>query len=110
VRTLADAGARVGRFDVDGDVARTATAVATHGPLDVAVNVIGGARGGHVVDLDDDAWDESLDLVLRPFFNPARVAGKAMAERGSGALVAIASVSGRGSAPRTARTARRRRG
>jgi NAD(P)-dependent dehydrogenase (short-subunit alcohol dehydrogenase family) len=37
--------------------------------------------------------------VLRHFFNLARVAGHHMAERGSGAIIAIASVSGLRSAP-----------
>ena len=125
VRTLSDAGARVSCFDIDAHAATTAaglvdggvactgdgrrladvraaldSAVETHGPVDVAVDVIGEARWGHVLDLDDDTWDESFDLVLRPFFNVARVAGKEMAARGSGAIVAIASVSGLRSAPR----------
>jgi NAD(P)-dependent dehydrogenase (short-subunit alcohol dehydrogenase family) len=61
--------------------------------------VIGEARWGRTVELDDAAWDESFDLVLRHFFNLARVAGGHMAGRGTGAIVAIASVSGLRSAP-----------
>jgi NAD(P)-dependent dehydrogenase (short-subunit alcohol dehydrogenase family) len=61
--------------------------------------VIGEARWGRTVELDDTAWDESFDLVLRHFFNLARVAGSHMAEQGSGSIVAIASVSGMTSAP-----------
>jgi NAD(P)-dependent dehydrogenase (short-subunit alcohol dehydrogenase family) len=122
VRTLAAAGARVSCFDLDGAAARDAAlgdglaltgdarrledvqaaldaAVAAIGPVDVAVDVIGEARWGRTVDLDDTAWDESFDLVLRHFFNLARVAGRHMAGRGSGAIVAIASVSGMRSAP-----------
>ena len=71
----------------------------TLGPVDVAVDVIGEARWGRTIDLDDTAWDESFDLVLRHFFNLARVAGRHMSERGTGAIVAIASVSGLRSAP-----------
>ena len=74
-------------------------AIAARGPVDVAVDVIGEARWGRTVELDDTAWDESFDLVLRHFFNLARVAGRHMAGRGSGAIVAIASVSGLRSAP-----------
>ena len=55
------------------------------GPVDVAVDVIGEARWGRTIDLDDTAWDESFDLVLRHFFNLARVAGRHMADRGAGA-------------------------
>ena len=69
------------------------------GPVEVAVDVIGEARWGRTIDLDDTAWDESFDLVLRHFFNLARVAGRHMSEHGAGSIVAIASVSGLRSAP-----------
>ncbi|MGO9877538.1 MAG: SDR family NAD(P)-dependent oxidoreductase [Acidimicrobiia bacterium] len=125
VRTLAAAGARVTCFDVDATAARDAAqavgvnglavtgdgrrlddvqrafgaAVDTFGPVGVAVDVIGEARWGRTIDLDDTAWDDSFDLVLRHFFNVARVAGRHMAAQGAGAIVAIASVSGLRSAP-----------
>jgi len=125
VRTLAAAGASVTCFDLDADVAADAAelgdirtvpvsgdarrpdevqaafdaAVAALGPVDIVVDVIGEARWGRTIDLDDAAWDDSFDLVLRHFFNLSRVAGKHMAERRSGAIVAIASVSGLRSAP-----------
>ncbi len=126
VRALAAAGARVSCFDLVDDTARAAAtadgvdgialtgdarrlddvqaafdaAVGARGPVDVAIDVIGEARWGRIVELDDGAWDESFDLVLRHFFNLARVAGRHMAARGHGAIVAIASVSGLRSAPR----------
>ena len=125
VRALAATGARVSCFDLDADTARAAAALAgtgfacsgdarrleevqaaldaargAHGPVDVIVDVIGEARYGHTVDLDDESWDDSFDLVLRHFFNLARAVGRDMATRGSGAIVAIASVSGLRSAPR----------
>jgi 3-oxoacyl-[acyl-carrier protein] reductase len=125
VCTLAAAGARVSCFDLDADTARAAAALTdrgfacsgdarrlgdvraaldaatdAHGPVDVVVDVIGEARYGRTVDFDDEAWDDSFDLVLRHFFNLARAAGAGMAARGSGAIVAIASVSGLRSAPR----------
>jgi NAD(P)-dependent dehydrogenase (short-subunit alcohol dehydrogenase family) len=125
VRALAGAGARVTCFDLDAATAAEAArlagergfalsgdarrlddvqravdaAIAGRGPLDVLVDVIGEARWGRTVELDDAAWDESFGLVLRHFFNLARVAGPHMAGRGSGAIVAIASVSGLHSAP-----------
>jgi 3-oxoacyl-[acyl-carrier protein] reductase len=123
VRAFSEAGASVSCFDIDNDVADAAAlagsgfactgdarrladvqaafdaATAAQGPVDVAVDVIGESRWGHIVELDDDSWDESFDLVLRHFFNLARVAGKRMAARGSGTIVAIASVSGLRSAP-----------
>ena len=74
-------------------------ATAEFGPLDVAVDVIGETRWGRTIELSDEAWDESFDLVLRQFFNLARVAGRDLADQGRGAIVAISSVSGLRSAP-----------
>jgi 3-oxoacyl-[acyl-carrier protein] reductase len=69
------------------------------GGLDVVVDVIGEARWGRMVTLDDTDWDDSFDVVLRQFFNIARVAGKHMSDHHGGVIVAIASVSGLRSAP-----------
>ena len=126
VRALATAGARVTCFDTDAAAADAAAqltpderglaltgdarrlddvqravdrAVETFGPVAVAVDVIGEARWGRTIDLDDTAWDESFDMVLRHFFNLARVAGRHMAGQQAGAIVAIASVSGLRSSP-----------
>ena len=125
VRTFAAAGARVSCFDIDPAVASASadalgpkgraftgdalrlddlrgaldTATGEFGPLDVAVDVVGVTRWGRTIELDEQAWDESFDLVLRHFFNLVRVAGRDMAEHGRGSIVAIASVSGLRSAP-----------
>jgi NAD(P)-dependent dehydrogenase (short-subunit alcohol dehydrogenase family) len=125
VRAFAATGAHVSCFDIDAaavtgsvdaigeqgrafvgdarslDEVRVAVDAATEtfGPLEVAVDVIGETRWGRTTELDDHAWDESFDLVLRHFFNLARVAGRDMAGRGRGSLVAISSVSGLRSAP-----------
>jgi NAD(P)-dependent dehydrogenase (short-subunit alcohol dehydrogenase family) len=126
VRTLAAAGASVTCFDIDPAVADDAArpvgarglalagdarrlddvqaaldaAIVALGPVHIAVDVIGEARWGRTIELDDTAWDESFDLVLRHFFNLARVAGRHMAGHSTGVIVAIASVSGMRSAPR----------
>ncbi len=125
VRILAAAGARVTCFDIDPAAAAAAAraagderaaltgdacrlddmqaavdgAVAARGPIAIAVDVIGETRWGRTIELDDTAWDESFDLVLRHFFHLARVAGRHMSEQGAGSIVAIASVSGLRSAP-----------
>lgn len=124
-RTFAAAGANIACFDIDEGAAgesvaaigaqgrafagdarrvdelRTAldAAVSEFGPLDVAIDVIGETRWGRTIELSDEAWDESFDLVLRQFFNLARVAGRDLADQGRGAIVAISSVSGLRSAP-----------
>jgi NAD(P)-dependent dehydrogenase (short-subunit alcohol dehydrogenase family) len=125
VSVFAAAGANVACFDIDAAAAqasvdavgdqgrafngdacriddlRTAldAAIAEFGPLDVAVDVVGETRWGRTIELSDEAWDESFDLVLRQFFNLARVAGRDLLEQGRGAIVAISSVSGLRSAP-----------
>src|SRR5262245_61802276 len=125
VRALLDAGARVACADIDDaaldelrpvvgdrgvmlatdarrldDVrAAVADAVAALGPMSIAVDVIGETRWGRTVELGDTEWDESFDLVLRHFFNLARVVGPHFAEHSGGSIVAIASVSGLRSAP-----------
>jgi len=119
VRALTAAGARVACFDIDAaaaakaggdlvvtgdarnvDAVRDAVAMTLTelGPIDIAVDVIGEARWGRTVDLDDTAWDESFDMVLRHFFNLARAVAPTMTGRG-GSIVTIASVSGLRSAP-----------
>jgi NAD(P)-dependent dehydrogenase (short-subunit alcohol dehydrogenase family) len=125
VSAFAAAGANVACFDIDAEAARISVdaigargraftgdarrvddlrvaldaAIIEFGPLDVAIDVIGETRWGRTIELSDDDWDESFDLVLRQFFNLARVAGRDLTERGRGAIVAVSSVSGLRSAP-----------
>jgi len=125
VRTFAAAGASVSCFDIDPVAAtEAATSIGEHGraftgdarrvddirgaldaatadlgALDVAVDVIGETRWGRTIELDDETWDESFDLVLRHFFNLARVAGRELSDQRRGSIIAIASVSGLRSAP-----------
>jgi NAD(P)-dependent dehydrogenase (short-subunit alcohol dehydrogenase family) len=125
VCAFAAAGARVSCFDIDAEALRASVdavgergraftgdarklddvraaidgATAEFGPLDVAVDVIGETRWGRTIEMDDEAWDESFDLVLRQFFNLARVAGRDMVDNRRGSIVAIASLSGLRSAP-----------
>src|SRR3954470_1917961 len=113
VRAFAAAGALVSCFDIDpgaaadaagaigeqgraftGDACRlgdlrTSLDAATLelGALEVGVDVIGETRWGRTIELDDETWDESFDLVLRHFFNLARVAGRDLSEHGRGSLI-----------------------
>jgi len=83
------------------DVARAVAAtVESFGGLDVAIDIIGEARWGRLVELSDEDWDQSFDLVLRHVFHVARYAARQMIAQGTGgAIVSIASVSGLFSAP-----------
>lgn len=85
------------RADVDAAVAATVDAF---GSIDVAVDIVGVARWNPVLEMTDDDWDQSFDLVLRHVFFLSQAAGRRMVEAGSGgSLVSIASVSGLFAAP-----------
>jgi len=85
------------RKDVEDAVHRT---VEAFGGIDVAIDVIGEARWGRALELTDDDWQDSFDLVLRHVFYLAQASGRQMVTQGSGgAIVSIASVSGLFAAP-----------
>jgi NAD(P)-dependent dehydrogenase (short-subunit alcohol dehydrogenase family) len=69
-------------------------AVDTFGTLDVLVNNIGAAIAGTVVDTSEADWDRVLDITLRAAFLSAKYAVPIMAQKGSGAIVNIGSISG----------------
>lgn len=127
-RRLGEAGARVACMDVDegrrdavvgelraagaeavpiaGDLlerggveAAVDATVDAFGSVDVAVDIVGVARWNEALDLTDDDWDASFDLVLRHVFFLAQAAGRRMVEQRSGSIVSIASVSGLFAAP-----------
>jgi len=84
------------RADVDAAVA---SVVEAFGGLDVAVDIVGVARWNPVLEMTDDDWDASFDLVLRHVFFLAQAAARHMVESGGGAIVSVASVSGLFAAP-----------
>jgi 3-oxoacyl-[acyl-carrier protein] reductase len=84
-----------------GEVERVvASTVAELGGLDVCIDIIGEARWGRMLDVTDEDWDASFDLVLRHVFLFGQTAGRVMVDGGTGgAFVAVASVSGLTGAP-----------
>lgn len=84
-----------------GDLRRAAdceamvgTAVNRFGTLDILVNNIATAVAGDVVDTSDEDFDRVLDIGLRTTFLASKYAVPVMAEKGSGAIVNIGSISG----------------
>ena len=77
--------------DVSGVVARLFA-----GKLqpDILVNNAGITRDGVVWKLTDDDWDAVLDVNLKGMFRMTRAVIPSMRERGSGAIVNIASING----------------
>jgi NAD(P)-dependent dehydrogenase (short-subunit alcohol dehydrogenase family) len=68
-------------------------AVSQFGTVDILVNNIGRAQVGTVVDTTEEAWDQALAVNLRTAFLASKYTVAAMAEKGSGAIVNIASIS-----------------
>ncbi len=71
-----------------------ATAVDTFGGLDALFNNAGTIRPGTAVKLSPDDWDLVMAVNVRSVFLGAKYAVPAMVERGGGAIVSTASVSG----------------
>ena len=82
------------RLDVRdwGDVAGFFQRVlATHGRLDVSVNNAGVTAIEPSLEMPEEAWSEVLAVNLSGVFACAQAAGRAMAERGSGSIISLAS-------------------
>jgi 2-hydroxycyclohexanecarboxyl-CoA dehydrogenase len=118
-RRLAAEGARVVVADVDlpgacavadevagfavacdvADVASVRQAVAEAeravGPVDILVNNAGGDRLALFVDTDEAQWDQVIGLNLRGTLACTHAVLRGMEERGRGAIVNVASESGR---------------
>jgi NAD(P)-dependent dehydrogenase (short-subunit alcohol dehydrogenase family) len=69
------------------------------GRIDGVVDIIGMARYTPLLDIDDELWEWEHDIVLRHAFHAMQYGGRAMAKTGGGAMVFVASVSGRTAAP-----------
>jgi NAD(P)-dependent dehydrogenase (short-subunit alcohol dehydrogenase family) len=73
--------------------AMVAAATGTFGGLDILVNNVGRAFLGTVVDTSEEDWDKSMAINLRTAFLSSKYAVPAIAARGGGAIVNIASIS-----------------
>jgi NAD(P)-dependent dehydrogenase (short-subunit alcohol dehydrogenase family) len=63
--------------------------------LDILVNNAGVGIGRKFTDIDDAAWRRTLDVDLNGAFYLTRAALPSMLERGSGCVIAIASIAGK---------------
>jgi NAD(P)-dependent dehydrogenase (short-subunit alcohol dehydrogenase family) len=84
---------------VEGDVTRAAdcqrmteAALDTFGRLDVLVNNVGVSRPGSILDTAEGAWDEMLEINLKPVYLVSRFAIPAMADTGGGSIVNVSSI------------------
>jgi NAD(P)-dependent dehydrogenase (short-subunit alcohol dehydrogenase family) len=69
------------------------------GRLDGLVDVVGMARWGDLLSIDDEAWDFQFDVCLRHAFLAMQIAGRAMKETGGGTMAFVSSISGISAAP-----------
>ena len=76
--------------DLEGLVGMT---LETHGRIDGVVNNTGPVVKGDLLEIADDAWHDSLDLVILNVVRMARLVVPAMVERGGGAFVNISTFS-----------------
>ena len=74
--------------------AMVAQAVDTFGGLDIIFNNAGISSVGRVDELDIDAWQRVIDVDLTAVFYGCKAAVPALRERGGGAIVNTASISG----------------
>lgn len=83
--------------------AAVATAVAAFGGLDVAVDVVGGSRWNEFERLTDEEWEDSFAMCLNHVYYLYQAAARQMIAQGAGgSLVAISSLAGVTSSPRSA--------
>lgn len=62
-----------------------------YGPIEVLVNVAGVLHVGAALDTTDDQWQEVFDVNATGVFRVSRAAGAAMAARGRGSIITVAS-------------------
>ncbi len=72
------------------------------GHIDILVNNAYWSAHGTVVDLSEEAWDRSMDVMLKAIYRFGKHLFPAMIEQGGGAVVNIASVHGNAVHPRYA--------
>jgi NAD(P)-dependent dehydrogenase (short-subunit alcohol dehydrogenase family) len=72
------------------------------GALDGLAHAAGVSRSGSLTDVDEAEWDRVHDLNLKATFFLCREAAQAMAANGGGAIVSVASITGKRAAPHLA--------
>ena len=86
-------GCRTRRLDVtDGEAIRGLAAEA--GAVDVLFNCAGWVHHGTVLECEEEDWDRSFELNVRPMFRAIKAFLPGMLERGAGSIVNMASVAG----------------
>jgi NAD(P)-dependent dehydrogenase (short-subunit alcohol dehydrogenase family) len=89
--------AEVETFDVTlaADVTRMAQAcLARFGRIDILINNVGRSEPGGPVEMEEQTWDEQMDVNVKSAFLTCKTILPIMERQGSGAVVNISSVAG----------------
>ena len=78
------------------------TLIDAFGRVHGLVDIVGMARWAGILEITDEDWDWSFDIVLRHAYLCAQEIGRPMAEAGGGTMAFVASVSGITAAPQHA--------
>ncbi len=63
--------------------------ILTYGGLDIAVVNAGSARRGTVAETSDETYDQLSDLLMKAYFNTAKIAVQAMSLQGQGGSIVV---------------------
>ncbi|MCC6455559.1 MAG: SDR family oxidoreductase [Caldilineaceae bacterium] len=96
---LRQKGVRVAAIQADVTVASEAEqviaqCVAELGGIDILVNNVGGATGGTLLEATDEDWQRTFELNVFQIVRMTRLAVPYLRQRGGGAIVNVASISG----------------
>ncbi|MCU1481263.1 MAG: short-chain dehydrogenase/reductase [Subtercola sp.] len=69
------------------------------GCIDGLIDVVGMARWGALLEIEDESWDFQFDVCLRHAFLTMQIAGRAMKRTGGGTMSFVSSISGISAAP-----------
>jgi NAD(P)-dependent dehydrogenase (short-subunit alcohol dehydrogenase family) len=87
------------RVDVQRCVDAT---VEAYGSIAGIIDIVGVSHFTDLVDISDEVWDSTFDIVLRHVFLVMQIGGRALASAGGGVMTFVASISGLTSAPQHA--------
>ncbi|WP_105428183.1 SDR family oxidoreductase [Neorhizobium sp. T6_25] len=93
---MADLADRSSAMEIVGldvtDAADVKAMVGEAGPIDILVNCAGWVHNGSILDCEEEDWQKSIDQNATSAFRTMKAVLPGMIERGSGAIVNVASV------------------
>ncbi len=69
------------------------------GPVDILVNNAGILGNGRILDMDEDDWDQVMDVNLKSCYLCCHAVAKSMVERRTGCIISVSSINGFNAVP-----------